>query len=280
MHRTRPHRATTQAAARPGAVRRALRIAPALLLALPLAACGSDDGGGGASSGGDGGQRTLTVFAAASLTKTFTTLEKTFEKENPGVDVKLSFGGSSDLVAQITEGAEADVFASADTKNMDKLVAADLAEGTPAQFATNKLTIITLPRNPGGISGLADFGDPKKTTVVCAPEVPCGAAALKLADLAGIKLTPASEEQSVTDVLAKVLSGEADAGLVYVTDAADGVGVDTITPPESDKVINDYPIVAVKGSKHAELATKWVELVTGSEGQQVLKDAGFGPPAS
>lgn len=258
-----------------------LRLGAAALLMLPLAACGdSDDGGSDAGSGAGSEQKTLTVFAAASLTKTFTELEKSFEKANPGVDVKLSFGGSSDLVAQITEGAKADVFASADEKNMTKLVDADLAEGDPQQFATNKLTIVTPPRNPGAITGLADFGDESKNIVVCAPEVPCGAAALKVAELAGVTLKPDSEEQSVTDVLAKVLSGEADAGLVYVTDASDDVAVDTESFPESDKVINDYPIVGVKDAASPDLAKKWIELVTGAEGQKVLEEAGFGPPAS
>lgn len=247
------------------------------LLALPLAACG-DDGG---DTDGDGGQdTTLTVFAAASLTKPFEQLEKTFEDAHPGVDVKLSFGGSSDLVAQITDGAAADVFASADTKNMDKLTSADLAAGTPAEFATNTLVIAVPPGNPGKVSGLADLAKDDLDVVVCAPEVPCGSASEQVAEKAGVRLAPDSEEQSVTDVLGKIEAGEGDAGLVYVTDVeAAGDKVEGLEFPEAAEVVNHYPIVAVKDSAHADLAQQWIDLVLG-DGQAVLTAAGFGPPAS
>ncbi len=247
------------------------------LLALPLAACG-DDGG---DTDGDGGRdATLTVFAAASLTKPFEQLEKTFEDAHPGVDVKLSFGGSSDLVAQITDGAAADVFASADTKNMDKLTSADLAAGTPAEFATNTLVIAVPPGNPGKVSGLADLAKDDLDVVVCAPEVPCGSAAEQVAEKAGVRLAPDSEEQSVTDVLGKIEAGEGDAGLVYVTDVeAAGDKVEGVEFPEAAEVVNHYPIVAVKDSAHADLAQQWIDLVLG-DGQAVLTAAGFGPPAS
>lgn len=244
------------------------------LLALPLAGCG--DGG----DGGDSGSTTLTVFAAASLKGSFEELETTFEKAHPDVDVKLSFGGSSDLVAQVTDGAEADVLASADTKNMDKLTGADLAEGTPREFATNTLTIAVPPGNPGGVTGLADLAKTGLNIVVCAPEVPCGSAAEQVAEKAGVKLAPDSEEQSVTDVLGKIEAGEGDAGLVYVTDVeAAGDKVEAVTFPEADEVVNHYPIVAVKDSAHADLAQQWIDLVLG-EGQAVLTAAGFGPPAA
>ncbi|WGX95611.1 molybdate ABC transporter substrate-binding protein [Nocardioides sp. L-11A] len=251
----------------------------AILLALPLAACGDDSDSGAADGGGDGGTQTLTVFAAASLTKTFEELEKEFEDAHDGVDVKLSFGGSSDLVAQITEGAEADVFASADTANMDKLVAADLAAGDPSEFATNTLMIAVPPGNPAGITSLADLAEKDVNLVLCQPEVPCGSASLKVAEAAGLTLAPVSEEQSVTDVLAKVASGEADAGLVYVTDVS-GAGdqVEGIEFPEADEVVNHYPIVAVEDSAHADLAQEWVDLVLG-DGQAILREAGFGAPA-
>ncbi len=249
-----------------------------VLLALPLASCGDDKGSD--KAGGGKGDQTLTVFAAASLTKTFEEMEKTFEDAHPGVDVKLSFGGSSDLVTQITEGAAADVFASADTTNMDKLVAAGQTEGTPAEFATNTLMIAVPPGNPADIKTLADLTKKDLQLVLCQPEVPCGSAALKLADAAGLTLAPVSEEDSVTGVLAKVQDGEADAGLVYVTDvAAAGDKVQGIAFPESAEVVNHYPIVAVKGSKHTTLAKDWIDLVRG-EGQKVLQSAGFGPPSS
>lgn len=249
----------------------------AVLLALPLAACGDDGDSKGAD--GKGGDKTvLTVFAAASLTKTFEELEKEYEAAHSDVDVKLSFGGSSDLVAQITEGASADVFASADTANMDKLVAAGLTEGEPKEFATNTLMIAVPPGNPAGITSLADLTKKDVDLVLCQPEVPCGSASAKVADAAGLELEPVSEEQSVTDVLAKVESGEADAGLVYVTDVtAAGTKVEGVEFPEAAEVVNHYPIVAVKDAKQAELAQQWIELVLG-EGQKVLEQAGFGAP--
>ncbi|MCR1784225.1 molybdate ABC transporter substrate-binding protein [Nocardioides carbamazepini] len=250
----------------------------AVLLALPLAACG-DDGGSGSGKGGDS-TRTLTVFAAASLTKTFEEMEKEFEDAHAGVDVKLSFGGSSDLVAQIAEGAEADVFASADTANMDKLVTGELAAGDPSEFATNTLTIVVPPGNPAGITSLADLTGTDVNLVLCQPEVPCGSASLKVAETAGLTLAPVSEEQSVTDVLAKVESGEADAGLVYVTDVtAAGDRVEGVAFPEAADVVNRYPIVAVEGSAEAGLAQEWIDLVLG-DGQAILHEAGFGAPAA
>lgn len=255
-------------------MKKSLALAATAFLVVPLAACGDDSGNAG------DGDTTLTVFAAASLTKTFEELERTFEAEHDGVDVRLSFGGSSDLVAQITDGAEADVFASADTKNMDRLVDADLAAGDPAEFATNTLVIAVPSGNPAGIEDLTDFGDEDLDIVVCAPEVPCGNASLEVAEAAGVTLAPDSEEQSVTDVLGKVESGEADAGLVYVTDVtAAGDTVEGIEFPEAADVVNHYPIVVVEGAPQADLAQEWVDLVLG-DGQAVLTEAGFGPPAS
>lgn len=247
----------------------------AVLLTLPLAACGDSDDGGDTGSG----DTVLTVFAAASLTTSFEELEKQFEDDHPGVDVKLSFGGSSDLVAQISDGAEADVFAAADTKNMDKLADADLAAGEPSEFATNTLVIAVPPGNPAGVTGLADLAKEELAVVLCAPEVPCGNAAAQVAEKAGVELSPDSEEQSVTDVLGKIESGEGDAGLVYVTDVKGaGDGVEGIAFPESAEVVNHYPIVVVEGAAESDLAQEWIDLVLG-DGQAVLGAAGFGPPA-
>lgn len=241
-------------------------------LLLPLPGCGASGGSGEDST-------TLTVYAAASLTSTFQQLGKEFEAEHDGVDVRLSFGGSSDLVTQIQEGAPADVFASADTANMDRLVTDGLADGDPEDFATNTLEIAVPPGNPAGITGLRDLARPGVQLVVCAPEVPCGAAALAVAKNAGITLSPVSQEQSVTDVLAKVASGEADAGLVYVTDVLGaGDDVEGIDLPEASSVVNTYPIVGVEGSEHADLARAFVELVVGETGREILGDAGFGLP--
>jgi molybdate transport system substrate-binding protein len=195
------------------------------------------------------------------------------------VDVKLSFGGSSDLVAQIENGAPADVFASADTANMEKLVDAGLDGGDPQDFATNVLEIATPPDDPAGVRSLQDLAKPGLKLVVCAPEVPCGAATRQVAGQAGVTLHPVSEEQSVTDVLGKVISGEADAGLVYVTDVtAAGDQVQGISFPESAGVVNTYPIAPVEGTEQPDLAREFIEMVLGDTGRRILRDAGFGQP--
>jgi len=251
----------------------------ALLLVAATASC--DDGASDAadSDGGDGGDTTLTVFAAASLTSSFEQLGKSFEDSHDGVDVEFNFAGSSDLVAQIQSGAPADVFASADDANMEKLTAEDLQGSDPELFATNTLEIATPPDNPADVQSLEDLADPDLNLVVCAPEVPCGAAAQSVAEVGGVTLEPDSEEQSVTDVLGKVTSGEADAGLVYVTDViAAGDDVQGIDFPESESAVNNYPIATVADSENADLAQEFVDLVLGDEGQQVLADAGFGQP--
>ena len=251
-------------------MKKALLVLPALALplALPLTACSSDDGAG---------DDTVTVYAAASLTPTFTELAKQFEAEHEGVDVRLSFGGSSDLATQIQNGAPADVFASADTATMDELVHDDLTAADPQDFATNTLEIAVPPGDPAHVSYLADLARPGLKLVICAPEVPCGAAAQQVARLAGITLDPVSEEQSVTDVLGKVTSGEADAGLVYVTDVkAAGDAVEGVPFAESKKVVNTYPIAPVADSGQSDLAQEFVDLVLSDAGQQVLRDAGFG----
>ncbi len=244
-------------------------LVPALIaLALPLSACGSDDE-----------ETTLTVYAAASLTATFEQIGREFEAEHDGVRVEFNFAGSSDLATQIQEGAPADVFASADTTTMDKLVAADLAGGEPQDFATNTLEIATPPDNPARVESFRDLGEAGLQLVVCAPEVPCGAATQAMAEDVGVTLTPVSEEQSVTDILAKVTSGEADAGVVYVTDVtAAGDAVNGVRFPESEDVVNTYPIAPVEGTDEADLAADFVEFVLGDPGQEILADAGFGAP--
>lgn len=245
------------------------KLLPVLLLPLALAGCGSDD----APAADDPVE--ITVFAAASLKDTFTEIGQEFEADNPGTTVSFSFAGSSDLVTQITEGAPADVFASADTKNMDK--AADDVAGTPVDFATNVLEIATPPDNPAGIENLQDLTSAQ--VVVCAPEVPCGAATEQVEKNAGIDIKPVSEEQSVTDVLNKVISGEADAGLVYVTDVtAAGDDVKGIEFPESADVVNTYPIAALENSDHLDVAQAFADFVAGPKGQAILQAAGFGAP--
>lgn len=254
------------------------------LLAIGLAGCSASDTGapspgspGTTESTGVSGS--ITVFAAASLKSTFTELADDFEAQNPGAKVTLSFAGSSDLVTQITQGAPADVFASADTKNMTKLSDAKLVAGTPVDFATNVLEIAVPPTNPASIASFADLAKPGVKVVICAPQVPCGTATKTVEEATGIALKPVSEESSVTDVLGKVTSGEADAGLVYVTDVKNaGDKVKGITFPESSKAVNTYPIATVETSKNKQLAAAFIDTVTGSEGKKVLTHAGFGTP--
>jgi molybdate transport system substrate-binding protein len=218
----------------------------------------------------------VVVFAAASLTGTFTELGKTFEGSHPGVTVKFSFDGSAALVDQLKAGAPADVFASADRPNMEKATEAGLMTGTPEQFTTNVLTLIVPKGNPAGITGL-DASLQGTKLVVCAVGVPCGSATSKLAEALGVTLSPASEETKVTDVRAKVESGQADAGIVYVTDAkASGDKVETIPIAGADKARNDYLIGTAKAGKQAALGAEFIALVKGEQGQQVLAAAGFG----
>lgn len=222
---------------------------------------------------------TLTVFAAASLSDTFEEIGERFEAQNPGVRVQFNVAGSSALVEQIRAGAPADVFASADEPTMDQAVDAEAVSGAPRPFATNVLTLVTPPDNPAGITSLADAAAEGVNLVACSPQVPCGHATATLTGNAGLGLDPVSEESSVTDVLGKVTSGEADAGLVYVTDAAGaGDAVRTVGLDNAGSAVNTYPIATLADSEHAELADAFVEYVLGTQGQQVLKHAGFGHP--
>lgn len=238
-----------------------------LLGATLLTACAPAPSGSGT---------TLVVFAASSLNPTFATLGTEFEAGHPGVTVTFSFDGSAALVDQLKAGAPADVFASADTANMDKAGTAGLIGDGPAQFTTNSLTLIVPRGNPAGITGLDESLDGRKL-VICADGVPCGTATRKLAAALGITLEPVSEETKVTDVRTKVESGQADAGIVYVTDArASGTKVETLPITGADTARNVYLIGTVTASTQATLAAEFVALVTGERGQQALKAAGFG----
>ncbi|VXB88530.1 molybdate ABC transporter substrate-binding protein [Nocardioides sp. AX2bis] len=250
-------------------------LAVTALVALAAAACGS--GGDESDAGADGGTTTITVFAAASLTSTFEELATDFEAENDGVEIQFNFAGSSDLVAQLQEGAPADVLATADEANMDKATADDLV-GTPTLFASNTLEIAVPPGNPAGITSVDDLTADGLNLVLCAPEVPCGAAAEAVAEAADLDLSPVSEEQSVTDVLAKVGTGEADAGLVYVTDViAAGDDVEGVEVPDDVNAVNLYPVATVAESEEADLAQAFVDLILAPTGQDALADAGFAP---
>ncbi|WP_062303892.1 molybdate ABC transporter substrate-binding protein [Demequina subtropica] len=234
--------------------------------AAALSACAAD------AAEGD----TLTVLAAASLAEVLEPIAASFEDEHPGVDVIASYAGSSDLAAQILEGAPADVFASADEATMDKV--ADLVTGTPVVFATNTLTIAVPSGNPAVVATLADLADPGIVSVICAPQVPCGTATASLAALAGVTLTPASEEANVTDVLGKVASGQADAGIVYVTDVARSEGVEAVPIEGAEAVVNRYPAAALASSDTPELATAFVDHLSGEAAREALAAAGFGIP--
>lgn len=260
--------------------------------ALVLAGCGSTGStsssspsttAASSSVAGSAGEEpvdgNLTVFAAASLKAPFTKLGAAFEAAHPGVKVAFTFAGSSDLVTQITAGAPADVFASADTTNMTKVTKAGANAGNPVSFATNVLEIATPPGNPARITSFADLAKPGTKVVVCAPQVPCGAATKKVQDATGTTVAAVSEEQSVTDVLGKVISGEADAGVVYVTDVQGaGAKVTGVEFPESSKAVNTYPIVNLKNAASPGTAAAFSAFVTSSAGRQVLAAAGFGAP--
>ncbi|WOF23302.1 molybdate ABC transporter substrate-binding protein [Microbacterium betulae] len=223
-------------------------------------------------------ERELQVFAAASLTETFTALADDFEAENPGVTVQLNFDGSSGLATQIVEGAPAGVFAAANTSTMDSVVAEGLTAADPVLFVRNVLEIAVPAGNPAGITSFADLADPDVTLVVCAVEVPCGAATQKVEESTGVELTPVSEENAVTDVLGKVTAGEADAGLVYATDVLGaGDSVEGIPFDEAQDALNDYPIAPLTGADDPELAQDFVDFVLGEHAQEELTAAGFLP---
>ncbi|WP_062525856.1 molybdate ABC transporter substrate-binding protein [Demequina rhizosphaerae] len=218
----------------------------------------------------------LDVYAAASLSDVMGTLAAGFEVETPGVDVRVTYGGSSDLAAQILEGAPAAVFASADEAQMAAV--ADEVAGEPVIFATNSLTVAVPAGNPAGVTGLESLADDAVVTVVCAPQVPCGAATATLAELQGVDIAAVSEETSVTGVLGKVAAGQADAGVVYVTEVARAAGVEAVPIDGAEAVVNRYPIAALAGAEDPALADGFVAYVAGADGQAALADAGFGAP--
>ncbi len=244
---------------------------------IALSGCTAADDGQSVSGDEIGG--TLTVYAAASLTGAFDELAAQFGARHPDIDVlPISYDGSSVLATQLIAGAPADVFAAADESTMAKVVEAGLADES-APFATNTLQIVTAAGNPHRIDRLDDLTQPELTVIVCAPEAPCGSASRALLDAAGVTLAPASEEQNVTAVLAKVRSGEADAGLVYQTDvAAAGSAVTGIAIDGAEEATNTYPLAALEGGSNLKGAHAFVEFVRSDAGQKVLADFGFGAP--
>ncbi|SDB84254.1 molybdate transport system substrate-binding protein [Sanguibacter gelidistatuariae] len=222
----------------------------------------------------------LTVYAAASLTAAFDDLATRFEALNPALDVQpIVYDGSSTLATQIVEGAPADVFASADEKNMTVVSDAGLLADPAQLFASNTLVIAFPPGNPGGVTGLDDLTKADLSVVLCAAEVPCGAASQRLLAAAGLTVTPASEEQNVTAVLTKIKADEADAGLVYATDvAAAGASVEWIVPAGAADVVNHYPVATLAGAGNPTAAAAFVTYVLSADGQAVLAGYGFSAP--
>lgn len=270
-----------------GISRRAAIAAISLLSALSLAACGgsasnSATGGatGAASAGASGGTGKatgkVTVLAAASLQKAFEEIEKTVEKDNPGLDVTFDFQGSQTLVSSLSEGNEADVLATADEPTMNKAVEQKLV-GKRTEFATNVPTLIVPKGNPANVKGIDSSLDNAKL-VICVETAPCGNAAKELAKAYNVTLNPVSEEQKVTDVRTKVESGEADAGVVYKTDAVAAKDkVDEITI-DNKGVVNHYPIAQTAKPSNPEAAQVFINAITSKSGQEILAKYGFGKP--
>ncbi|MGW4657176.1 molybdate ABC transporter substrate-binding protein [Streptomyces sp. NPDC004279] len=261
----------------------------AALLALSACSSSSDSGSSpksdsppsssSSSSSAEKLSGTVTVFAAASLKESFTTLGQEFEKQHPGTKVTFNFGGSDTLAASITGGAPADVFAAASPKTMAIVTDKQDAVGAPATFVRNQLEIATLPGNPDKVASLKDLTKSGLKVVLCDKTVPCGAAAQKALEASDLKLTPVSYEQDVKSALTKVELKEADAAVVYKTDVkAAGDKVEGVEFPESAKAVNDYPIVLLKDAPNAEAAKAFIALVRSAEGGKVLTEAGFLQP--
>lgn len=255
-----------------------------LLAAVPaLAGCGgSGSDGAGASGAPGGGHRptgTVTVLAAASLTEAFTTLGRRFEAQHPGTKVAFGFAASSELATQVQNGAPADVFASASPTTMAEVSDAGDIAGTPTVFARNTLEIAVPAGNPARVRGLADFARKSLTIALCAPEVPCGAAATKVFEIAKVTPRPDTLEADVKATLSKVTLGEVDAALVYRTDVrAAGGKVEGIAFPEAAQAVNDYPIAVLANAPNPEAARAFVALVRSAGGRAVLTRAGFRSP--
>ena len=255
---------------------RFIRSAPLLLVvALLAAACGGNNSSSGGSSG-SGSPAEIKVFAAASLTAAFNKIGQDYTAANPNTKVTFNFAGSQALATQIQQSAPADVFASADTTNMGKVAS---LVGTPQNFASNLLRIVVAKGNPKAIKGLSDLSNPDLKVVLAAPEVPAGKYAQQALAAQHVTVEPVSLEDNVKAVVTKVSLGEADAGIVYVTDVtAGGDKVEGVDIPNDQNVPATYPIATVKASTHQSQAQAFVDMVRSDQGQQVLSSFGFLPP--
>ncbi|MEU0397769.1 molybdate ABC transporter substrate-binding protein [Streptomyces sp. NPDC006208] len=254
----------------------------AAALLVPLTACGNDgsekDTGSAKATGSATGtpKANLTVLAASSLTDVFKTAGAAYEKKNPGTKITFSFAGSQELVAQVKQGAPADALVTADTKSMDGV---KTDTGTPTVIARNRLVIATVEGNPHRVDALKDLADTKLKVVLAAPEVPAGKYSKKILDAQKITVKPVSQEPNVRAVLSKVELGEADAGLVYKTDAATAPDkVDAVEIPDAQNAVAAYPAATLKQSKNAEAAAAFVAWLSTPEAQKILQDAGFQKP--
>jgi len=253
------------------------RLATLVLILVFLSAC--------ASNVPQAAPVTLTVFAAASLSESFGEIATAFEAAHPDVDVKLNFAGSNTLRAQIEQGAQADVFASANARETDELVANGfVSANTPQIFLTNRLVIITPDNNPAGLSTFANLTLPGLKLVLAAEDVPVGSYTRAVLANAGadfeteVLANVVSNENNVKQVLAKVQLGEADAGIVYASDAATEPELPAIEIPSEWNVVAEYPIAALKDAPHPELANAFVAFVLSQQGQTILEKWGFSTP--
>jgi molybdate transport system substrate-binding protein len=255
-------------------------IAVAGLAVVALAGCSSSSSSStpSASTSPSASTGSITVFAAASLTGTFTQLGKQFETAHPGDTVKFSFGPSSGLATEITSGAPADVFASAATANMQQVVSAGDAS-SPQNFAKNIMEVAVPPNNPANVKSVNNLAKKSVKVALCQPQVPCGVVAAEVFKNVGITVKPVTLQADVKSVLTQVELGNVDAGMVYVTDVmAAGTKVKGVAIPANDNASTLYPIATINGSKQKSEAEAFVAYVLSPAGQQVLTAAGFEKP--
>jgi len=260
-----------------GRARTALAALAVASLAATSAGVGCGSEGGPQTTGIPAGA--VTVFAASSLTESFTQIGKDFEAANPGTHVTFNFAGSSALAQQINQGAPADVFASASPATMKQVTDAGNGDGDAVTFVRNQLVIAVPKGNPDRVAGLTDLAKSGVKVALCAEQVPCGAAAKKALDAGGVALTPVTLEQDVRAALSKVKLGEVDAALVYRTDVRSAAAdVDGVEFPESAQAINDYPVIVLKEAPNMAAARAFVTYVLSDKGRSVLTEAGFQAP--